>query len=85
MKPPDEKYALIPTRKTMGAINIPGIYCKGCGDTFALYSYSVFQADGYDENDKPFYEKCLTCQKATVAGSAPDSKTPPASASSKTP
>lgn len=39
--------------------NFPGVYCKTCGRSFALYSYSVPQPDGIDENSKPFYNKCL--------------------------
>ena len=36
----------------------PGAYCKNCGETFALYSYSMFQPNGIDENGKAFYNKC---------------------------
>ena len=41
--------------------NFAGVYCKNCGETFALYSYSVFKPHGVDENNKPFYKNCVMC------------------------
>jgi hypothetical protein len=32
----------------------PGVYCKHCGEIYALYSYSLFQPDGVDEQSKPY-------------------------------
>jgi hypothetical protein len=43
--------------------NFPGVYCKKCGETFALYSYSAMQPNGVDENLKPFYNSCFKCDK----------------------
>jgi hypothetical protein len=43
--------------------NFPGVYCKKCGKTFALYSYSAMQPHGVDENSKPFYNSCFKCDK----------------------
>jgi hypothetical protein len=61
MKPSPEKYAALPAKSQMGPINIPGAYCQGCGATMALYSYSMIQPEGYDENDKAFYKTCPEC------------------------
>ena len=36
----------------------PGVYCKACGEIFALYSYSVMQPDGVDEDGRAFYNTC---------------------------
>lgn len=43
--------------------HFPGVYCKNCGETFALYSYSLIQPDGIDDNLKPFYNDCFRCNK----------------------
>lgn len=59
MKPTN--YNEIPMLDQLGPINIPGIYCKNCGETFALYSYSMMPMDGVDENNKPIYNKCFIC------------------------
>jgi len=48
-------YDKIPT--TVG-INIPGVYCKNCYSTFAIYPWSALQPHGTDENGKPFYNTC---------------------------
>lgn len=52
MKPPQEKYDLIPSNPDFdkGFMNFPGVYCQGCGADFALYSYSAYQPDALDEN-----------------------------------
>lgn len=42
--------------------HLPGVYCRGCKSTYALYSYSVRQPDGLDENKKPYYESCFKCK-----------------------
>ena len=44
-------------------VHIPGVYCKSCGETFALYSFSAHQPDGVDENNKPYYNHCFCCVK----------------------
>lgn len=41
--------------------HFPGVYCQGCGNDFALYSYSASQPHGVDENNKPFYKTCGLC------------------------
>lgn len=41
--------------------HFPGVYCKQCGQLFALYSYSVYQPNGLDENHKPYYNSCFAC------------------------
>jgi hypothetical protein len=41
----------------------PGVYCRTCGKTFALYSYSAHQPDGVDESGRAFYKTCLMCDK----------------------
>lgn len=43
--------------------NFPGAYCKNCGHTFALYSYSMHRPNGFDENKKPFYNSCFECKE----------------------
>lgn len=60
MKPISEIYDKIPQVKQNGEFfqAMPGIYCENCGHDFALYSYSFYQPDGLDENNKPFYKKC---------------------------
>jgi len=62
MKPSQEKYDSLPARDKMGPVNIPGVYCQGCGETFALYRYSVLQPDGFDENGKAYYRACFNCK-----------------------
>ena len=54
-------YNEIPTKENLRSVNIPGVYCKCCGETFALYSWSVHQPDGYDKNGKPYYNFCFIC------------------------
>lgn len=44
-------------------INVPGVYCKNCGETFAIYPWSVVQPHGTDINKKPFYNKCFKCEE----------------------
>lgn len=63
MKP--ENYEEIPTKDKLNGYfqYFPGIYCRGCGRTFALYSYSAFMPSGFDENDKPFYKSCFECNE----------------------
>lgn len=56
-----EKYAQIPPRPPGFFQHFPGIYCRACGQVFALYSYSGHPPDGDDENGKPFYTVCLLC------------------------
>jgi len=41
--------------------HFPGVYCKQCGKVFALYSYSICQPHGLDENHKPYYNSCFLC------------------------
>ncbi len=60
-----ERYAAIQPRPASGFFqNFPGVYCKNCGNIFALYSYSATQPHGDDENGKPFYTRCgmLECK-----------------------
>jgi hypothetical protein len=59
MKPID--YDLIPKRKNLGLVNVPGVYCKSCGKSFELYSFSILKPNSFDENDKPYYDKCFDC------------------------
>lgn len=63
MKPPKEEYDAIPKMPRTGVVfaHIPGVYCKGCGRTFALYSYSMCPPAGIDEEGKPFYTSCMDC------------------------
>jgi hypothetical protein len=42
--------------------HFPGVYCNNCGETSALYSYSMFQPVGVDENNKPYYDSCFKCK-----------------------
>lgn len=65
MKPPQKIYeTILPNPDyAKGFMNFPGIYCEGCGETFALYSYSAHQPNGLDENGKPFYHSCFMCEK----------------------
>lgn len=44
--------------------HFPGVYCKKCGEIFALYLYSAHLPNGVDENGKPYYESCLMCAKS---------------------
>jgi len=41
----------------------PGVYCKHCGNVYALYSYSLCQPHGLDENHKPYYNYCFLCNE----------------------
>lgn len=68
MKPSQEKYDKIPALPTIDwpppfFVHIPGVYCGNCGETFALYSYSVIWPNGLDENGKPYYNACFKCHK----------------------
>ncbi len=69
MKPSKEIYdkilPLCPKDYEEGFMRIPGVYCAGCGETFALYSYSVIPPCGFDENQKPYYTGCFRCPGAT--------------------
>jgi hypothetical protein len=67
MKPPQEIYETIPPNPdyTKEFMNLPGVYCQGCGSTFALYSFSFIPPNGLDENGKPFYHSCFKCEKTT--------------------
>lgn len=56
-------YDQIPTKANLKAMNFPGVYCKKCGTSYALYSFSMFQPNGFDENDKAYYDWCFACQK----------------------
>ena len=64
MRPPQEKYDSIPSLPPKGVFfqHFPGVYCKGCGETFALYSYSFFGSQGEDENGKPYMTSCFKCR-----------------------
>ena len=42
-------------------MHVPGCYCAGCGESFALYSYSAIQPTEVDENGKPYYKDCFKC------------------------
>ena len=53
----------IPKFKNQGMINIPGVYCKNCGEVFALYAFSLDQPEGIDENGRPYYKSCFKCDK----------------------
>jgi hypothetical protein len=61
----DEDYASILPLPEEGEhfMHLPGVYCKNCGEIFALYSYSAHKPDGIDHNRKPFYNKCYFCPK----------------------
>ncbi len=65
MKPPQDEYDKIPPLPRDGSdfIHIPGVYCQGCGRSFALYSYSAIGPNGIDENGKPFMNVCPFCPK----------------------
>lgn len=56
-------YDLIPTVNSLEDVNLPGCYCKNCGRTFALYSFSAFRPSLKDENNKLYYENCFKCKK----------------------
>jgi len=43
--------------------NFPGVYCKSCGEVYALYSYSFYKPDGIDEDSKPYYNCCAVCKQ----------------------
>lgn len=59
-----DKYATIKPVPEEGGFyqNLPGVYCQKCGETFALYSYSLHQPDGVDAKGKPFYRECSFCR-----------------------
>jgi hypothetical protein len=62
MKPDPLIYASIPALPLRGFFqHFPGVYCAGCGETFALYSYSTGGPLHIDENGKPFYHSCFHC------------------------
>lgn len=57
-----DRYDEIPNYKECkSSVMMPGVYCKNCGNTFALYAWSFHKPDGADENDKFFYNKCFGC------------------------
>lgn len=57
-----KRYKEIPNYKLCKSrVMMPGVYCKNCGETFALYAWSAAKPDGSDENNKFFYNKCLNC------------------------
>lgn len=60
-----EKYNSIKEIPVEGGwfMNFPGVYCKNCGEIFALYSFSGNQPHGIDENKKPYYNSCPMCSK----------------------
>lgn len=62
MKPPKEIYDKIPELPESGFyMHFGGVYCRNCGETFALYSYSAIRPSGIDENRKPYYSQCFKC------------------------
>ena len=67
MRPTQEKYEAIPRLSREDYVEdfmrFPGIYCAGCGETFALYSFSAIGPDGVDENGKPFMTGCGLCRR----------------------
>ena len=64
MKPKQEIYDKIPTwPRPDWFMDFPGVYCKGCGETFALYSFSMIGKQGLDENNKAYMNSCFKCQK----------------------
>lgn len=67
MKPNQPIYDRIPALPPPGQFfqHFPGVYCAGCGGTFALYSYSAGGPIEKDENGKPFYHSCFRCPPAT--------------------
>lgn len=68
MKPAVEIYDRIPPKPTGRFMNMPGCYCSSCGRVFALYFYSAFPPENYDENDKPCYESCFWCKELENEG-----------------
>lgn len=64
MKPPQEIYDTIPSNPDFnkGFMNFPGVYCQGCGETFAMYSFG-FGSRILDENGKPYFTTCFKCEK----------------------
>lgn len=60
-----QDYESIPSNPQGYFMNFPGIYCKNCGRTYALYSFSVYPADDVDEMKKPFYKNCPKCYENT--------------------
>ena len=78
MKPDQPTYDSIPVLPSPAQSfeHSPGIYCVGCGATFALYSHhrdGMFVVYSHracapihiDENDKPFYHTCFRCPPTT--------------------
>lgn len=57
---PDRYAAILPIEDGFFQ-HFPGIYCRNCGRDFALYSYSAYQPDGIDDNQKPYYNRCSHC------------------------
>lgn len=55
-------YDKIPPNPKPPFVNIPGCYCENCGETFALYHYSVIAPSRVDENGKPVFDKCFKCE-----------------------
>lgn len=45
-------------------MHLPGVYCRNCGETYALYSFSTEKPDGTDENRKPYYNGCFKCGRS---------------------
>jgi hypothetical protein len=62
MKPSPEIYEKIPSFPKGNFMHLPGVYCQGCGEDYALYFYSAFGHYSLDENGKPFYKACPKCQ-----------------------
>jgi hypothetical protein len=64
VKPPPDVYDSIKPLPPPGSwfMHFPGVYCQGCGETFALYSFSAIGHDGVDENGKPFLAACCHCR-----------------------
>ncbi len=62
MKPAPEVYNQILPLPPNGEhfIHFPGCYCRGCGEVFALYSFSMIVC-GVDEEGKPYINKCYNC------------------------
>lgn len=57
-----DRYDEIPDHRTCKSpIMMPGVYCRNCGNTFALYQWSFHKPDGFDENGKFYYNKCFGC------------------------
>lgn len=62
MKPENyDAIPLLPEKTEETFMHMPGIYCRNCGQSFALYWYSAQQPSGVDENKKPYYNTCFKC------------------------